>query len=155
MSEGCFCLPSAGSSPLSSLKPSSLGTSTAQPPEHVFPFAGALNAASVCAALGMATVIAHFVRSPLAWFLAPIATTAIYMLVVAAQVTVVAAGKRPQVSGKEQRSLALYLKRGQATVRTDPRFKQREPARDPLTHPVQLSHRQTQLPPGTRLGSIR
>jgi hypothetical protein len=68
-----------------------LRTSAPQPPEQAFPFAGALNAASVCAALGMATLVAHFVRSPLAWFLAQMSTTAIYMLVVAVEVTIVAA----------------------------------------------------------------
>ena len=51
-------------------------------------------AASVCAALGMATLIAHLVRSPLAWFLAQLGTTAIYMLVVAVEVTVAAALQR-------------------------------------------------------------
>jgi hypothetical protein len=68
-----------------------LGTAAPQPPEQAFPFAGALNAASVCAALGMATLVAHFVRSPLAWFLAQMSTTAIYMLVVAVEVTIAAA----------------------------------------------------------------
>ena len=62
-----------------------------QPPEQAFPFAGALNAASVCAALGMATLVAHFVRSPLGWFLAQMSTTAIYMLLVAVEVTIAAA----------------------------------------------------------------
>ncbi len=62
--------------------------------EQAFPFAGALNAASVAAALGMAILVAHFVRSSLAWFLAPMGTTAIYMLVVAVQVTAVAVGQR-------------------------------------------------------------
>ena len=71
-----------------------LGSSAAEPPEQAVPFAGALNAASVGAALGLATLVAHFVRSSLAWFLAPLGTTAIYMLVVAAQVTAVAAGQR-------------------------------------------------------------
>jgi hypothetical protein len=71
-----------------------LGTPARQPPEHAFPFVGALNAVSVCAALGMATLIAHFVRSSLAWFLAPMSTTAIYMLVVAVEVTVVTAVQR-------------------------------------------------------------
>jgi hypothetical protein len=71
-----------------------LGPSAAEPPEQAVPFAGALNAASVAAALGMAILVAHFVRSSLAWFLAPLGTTAIYMLVVAAQVTAVAAGQR-------------------------------------------------------------
>ena len=71
-----------------------LGTPAPQPPEQAIPFAGALNAASVCAALGMATLVAHLVRSPLAWFLAQLCTTAIYMLVVAVQVTVAEAAAR-------------------------------------------------------------
>jgi hypothetical protein len=62
-----------------------------QPPEQAFPFAGALNAASVGAALGMATLVAHLIRSPLAWFLTQLSTTATYMLVVAAEVTLAAA----------------------------------------------------------------
>lgn len=65
-----------------------------QPLEHAVPFAGALHAASVCLALGVAIVIAHAVRSPLAWFLAQLATTAIYMLVVAVEITVAAAIQR-------------------------------------------------------------
>jgi hypothetical protein len=71
-----------------------LGTPAPQPPEQAIPFAGALNAVSVCAALGMAVLIAHFVRSSLAWFLAQMSTTAIYMLVVAVEVTVAAAVER-------------------------------------------------------------
>jgi hypothetical protein len=71
-----------------------LGTAAPQPPEHAFPDVGALNAASVCAALGMAILVAHFVRSSLAWFLAQMSTTAIYMLVVAVEVTVVTAVQR-------------------------------------------------------------
>ena len=71
-----------------------LGTPAPQPPGQAIPFAGALNAASVCAALGMATLIAHLVRSPVAWFLAQLCTTAIYMLVVAIQVTVAEAIQR-------------------------------------------------------------
>jgi hypothetical protein len=71
-----------------------LGTCAPQPPEQAIPFAGALHAASVCAALGMAILIAHFVRPFLAWFLAQISTTAIYMLVVAVEITVAAAVER-------------------------------------------------------------
>jgi hypothetical protein len=73
--------------------------SAAKPPEQPFPFAGALNVASVAAAFGMATVVTHLVRSSLAWFLAPMGTTAVYMLVVAVQVTTVAAGQRGRSSG--------------------------------------------------------
>jgi hypothetical protein len=68
-----------------------LRTPAPQPPEHAFLFAGALNAASVCTALGMATLVAHLVRSPAAWFLAQMSTTAIYMLAVAVEVTIAAA----------------------------------------------------------------
>ena len=70
---------------------SALGTPAPQPPEQAIPFAGALNAASVGAALGIAVLIAHFVPPPAAWFLAQMGTTAVYMLVVAIQITVAAA----------------------------------------------------------------
>jgi hypothetical protein len=76
-----------------------LGSSAAESPEHAFPFAGALNVASVAAALGVAALIAHFIRSSLAWFLAPLVTTAIYMLVVAGQVSAIAASQRGRGSG--------------------------------------------------------
>ena len=68
--------------------------SAAKSPEQAFPFAGALNVVSVAAAFGMATLVTHFVRSSLAWLLAPMGTTAVYMLVVAVQVTAVAGGQR-------------------------------------------------------------
>jgi hypothetical protein len=71
-----------------------LRSSATDAPEQAFPYAGALNIVSVAGALGMAILITHFVRSSLAWFLAPLSTTAIYMLVVAAQVTAVAAGQQ-------------------------------------------------------------
>ena len=71
-----------------------LGTPAPQPPEQAIPFAGALNAASVCAALGMATLVAHLLRSPLAWFFAQLSTTANYMLVVAVEITIAAAVQR-------------------------------------------------------------
>jgi hypothetical protein len=71
-----------------------LRPSAADAPEQAFPYAGVLNLASVAAALGMALLITHSVRSSLAWFLAPLGTTTIYMLVVSAQVTAVAAGQR-------------------------------------------------------------
>jgi hypothetical protein len=72
-----------------------------QPLEHAIPFAGALNAVSVCAALGITFLIVHFVRSSLAWFLAQMCTTAIYMLVVAVEITVAAA-----VQGRASRARA-------------------------------------------------
>ena len=68
--------------------------SAAESPDQAFPFAGAFNVASVAAAFGMAILVVHFVRSSLAWFLAPMGTTAVYMLVVASQVTAVVAAKR-------------------------------------------------------------
>jgi Na+/phosphate symporter len=71
-----------------------LGTPAPQPPERAIPFAGALNAASVCAALGMAVLIAHLVQSSAAWFLAQLSTTAIYLVVEAVQVTIAAAVQR-------------------------------------------------------------
>jgi hypothetical protein len=52
--------------------------------QHAFPFAGALNFASVGGALGVAT----------AWLVAPFGATAAYMLLVAAQVAVVHALRR-------------------------------------------------------------
>ena len=63
-------------------------------PEHAFPFAGALNFVSVTAALAAATALAHSIHSALAWLLAPMAATAIYMLLVALQVAAVAAFRR-------------------------------------------------------------
>ncbi|HEX3957675.1 MAG TPA: hypothetical protein VHZ03_13750 [Trebonia sp.] len=75
-----------------------------QPLEHAIPFAGALNAASVCAALGMAVLIVHFVRSSLAWFIAQMGTTAIYMLVVAVELTVAAAVQRHTSSARAGKS---------------------------------------------------
>jgi hypothetical protein len=68
--------------------------SASESPDQAFPFAGAFNVASVAAAFGMAILVVHFVRSSLAWFLAPMGTTAVYMLVVAVQVTAVVAAKR-------------------------------------------------------------
>lgn len=56
-----------------------------------FPFAGALDVFSVPAALGSSIGIAHAVHSDVAWLLAPLAATAVYMLAVAAQVRLVAA----------------------------------------------------------------
>lgn len=56
---------------------------------QVFPFAGALNCLSVPAALGSAVGIAHGVHGELAWLLAPLAATAVYMAVVAVQVEIV------------------------------------------------------------------
>jgi hypothetical protein len=60
-----------------------------QGPGQAFPFAGALNFVSVAGALGAAVGLAHAVHSALAWLLAPLAGTAVYMLLVAAQVTAV------------------------------------------------------------------
>lgn len=68
--------------------------SAAESPEQAFPFAGALNITSVVAAFGMAALVVHLVRSSVAWLLAPMGTTAVYMLVVAVQVTVVATATR-------------------------------------------------------------
>jgi hypothetical protein len=59
-------------------------------PDTAFPFAGTLNLLSVAGALGASTGIAHAVHSSLAWLLAPMAATAVYMLLVAAQVSAVA-----------------------------------------------------------------
>ena len=82
-----------------------------QPLEHAIPFAGALNAVSVASALGMAILIVHLVRSALAWFLAQMATTAIYMLVVAVEIVIAAAIERRVVdarkSGKHRLNAAV------------------------------------------------
>jgi hypothetical protein len=75
-----------------------------QPLEHAVPFAGAFNAASVCAALGMAFLIVHLVRSSVAWLIAQMATTAIYMLVVAVELTVAAAVQRRASSARVRNS---------------------------------------------------
>jgi len=72
--------------------------------EHAIPFAGALNAVSVCAALGMAVLIVHLVRSSLAWFIAQMGTTAIYMLIVAAELTVAAAVQRHASGARARKS---------------------------------------------------
>jgi hypothetical protein len=58
------------------------------PPGQLVPFAGALNLVSVTAAFGAATVITHALLPWLAWLLSPMAATAVYLLLVAGQVTV-------------------------------------------------------------------
>ncbi len=60
-----------------------------QESERALPFAGALNMASAAAALGAATGVAHGVGSRVAWLLVPMASTAVFLLVVALQVTIV------------------------------------------------------------------
>ena len=60
-------------------------------PAAAFPFAGALNFLAVGGALGASVGLAHAVGSDLAWLLAPLAATALYMLLVAGQVTLVGA----------------------------------------------------------------
>lgn len=64
-------------------------------PARAFPFAGVLSFFSVAAGLGAATALANHVHGDLAWGLAPSASTAAYMLGVAAQVTVVDLLRRP------------------------------------------------------------
>ncbi|MDQ3849192.1 MAG: hypothetical protein M3296_01055 [Actinomycetota bacterium] len=59
------------------------------PPQQALAFAGVLNFLSVGAGLGAATGLAHAVHSWLAWLLAPLAATLLYMLTVALQVTTV------------------------------------------------------------------
>lgn len=54
-----------------------------------FPLAGALNLVAVAAGLGAAVGLAHAVHSDLAWLLAAMCSTAIYMLIVALQVAFV------------------------------------------------------------------
>ena len=57
--------------------------------EQVFPFAGSLNFVSVAGALGASIGLAHAIGPELAWLVAPLAATAVYMLLVAAQLTIV------------------------------------------------------------------
>lgn len=47
------------------------------PPTRPFSSPGAFNVALVAAAFGMAALVVHLVRSSLAWFLAPMGTTAV------------------------------------------------------------------------------
>ncbi|HTI32651.1 MAG TPA: hypothetical protein VL422_03175 [Miltoncostaea sp.] len=54
-------------------------------PRQRLAFAGALNVAAVAVALGAATGLAHAMPGTTAWFLTPLAATALYMLGVAAQ----------------------------------------------------------------------
>jgi hypothetical protein len=54
-------------------------------PRSPLGFAGALNVAAVSAALAAAAGLAHAVDAEAAWLLAPMASTALYMLGVAAQ----------------------------------------------------------------------
>ena len=63
-------------------------------PEQAFPFAGTLNFVSVIAALATATGVARGLHSSLAWLLAPMAATVVYMLLVALQITLIAAFRR-------------------------------------------------------------
>ena len=58
-------------------------------PSTAFPFAGALNFASAGGGLGAATGLAHAITTTIAWLFAPMAATAVYLLLVAAQVNVV------------------------------------------------------------------
>lgn len=66
------------------------GTPEEDSPATAFPFAGALNFVSVGAALGASVALTHAVGSAIAWLLTPLAATSIYLLVVGAQVAVVA-----------------------------------------------------------------
>lgn len=58
-------------------------------PDDAFPFAGALNFISVSAGLGAGVAVAHATSASLAWLLSPMAATAAYLLLVAAQVWIV------------------------------------------------------------------
>lgn len=71
-----------------------LGRFDADEPVAAFPFAGALSFFSVALGLGAATALADGVRGDLAWGLAPAASTAAYMLGVAAQVTLLDLARR-------------------------------------------------------------
>lgn len=58
---------------------------------QAFPFAGVLNCFSVPAALGASIGLAHLLHGIIAWLVAPLAATAIYLAVVGIQVEVVRA----------------------------------------------------------------
>jgi hypothetical protein len=60
-----------------------------------FPFAGALNFFSVFAALGLVDGLVHAVRAEVVWLLAPALATAVYLAVVAVQVSVAERIRRP------------------------------------------------------------
>jgi len=59
------------------------------------PFVGALNFISVPAGLGAATGVTRALGSPLAWLLSPLAATAVYLLLAAAQLAMTQAWRRP------------------------------------------------------------
>jgi hypothetical protein len=56
--------------------------------EVAFPFAGALNFFSVFAALGLVDGLVHALHAEVVWLLAPALATAVYLAVVAVQVSV-------------------------------------------------------------------
>jgi hypothetical protein len=58
--------------------------------QQALPVAGALNLVAVGGALGAATGMAHLFTGALAWLFAPMAATALYLLLVALQASVVA-----------------------------------------------------------------
>jgi hypothetical protein len=58
-------------------------------PQSAFPFAGALNAASVGAALGAATATAHAIHGTIAWGVTALVATVVFLVVVSLQVAFV------------------------------------------------------------------
>lgn len=68
----------------------------AESPEAAFPFAGTLNFISVLCALGTADLVAHVFHTAIAWLLAPLLATVVYLALVAVQVALV--GERPKRS---------------------------------------------------------
>jgi uncharacterized membrane protein YbhN (UPF0104 family) len=58
--------------------------------ENAYPFAGALNIVSVCAALGVAVLLADGESHLIVWLLAPLAATATYLVVFAAEIALIA-----------------------------------------------------------------
>lgn len=65
-----------------------------EPMEATYAFAGALNRVSMGAGLGAATGMARAVDGSLAWLLAAMAATGVYLAVVALQLTIAAALRR-------------------------------------------------------------
>jgi hypothetical protein len=63
-------------------------------PRQNVPFAGALNFISVPAGHGGATGVTRALGSPLAWLLSPLAATAVYLLLAAAQLAMTQAWRR-------------------------------------------------------------
>ena len=69
-------------------------------PDVAFPFAGALNFFSVLAALGLVDALTHGIHTGIVWLLAPALATAVYLVVVAVQVSVAERLRRGSRGGR-------------------------------------------------------